>query len=334
MKMRLVALAAALLALGSSCSPEGGSAVNAQLTPSDHYLSSQRTHNKWDRSLEPILRIRSGETVTVETKEASDGQITPQSTVADVAGLDLDLVHPLTGPIAIEGAQPGDVIQVDLLEFELPDWGWTIIAPPSGFLGDEFKDPYLKLWQLNRPQGYAELKSGVRVPIDKPFLGVIGLAWDEEGRFVTFPPRTHGGNMDIKHLSAGTTVYLPVALPGGLLSLGDGHAAQGDGEVCISAIECDMKARIRVTLRKDMRIKEPQYEGLDFYATTGFATTIDEAARKATRYMIDHLVQVRGLSREEAYVLCSVSVDLQISEAVDMPHYLVSARLPKSVFHD
>ncbi len=299
---------------------------------SDHYLSRESTHNRWNRDLEPVLVIKSGETVTVETKDASEGHYTVESTTADVLTLDRGKVHPLTGPIHIEEARPGDVLQIDILSYQLSDWGWTQVNPPLGFLGDEFKEPFLQIWRFNKAGGYAEMRPGVRVSIENPFLGVIGVAWDEEGEFRTIPPRPHGGNMDIKHLTVGTTLYLPVSLPGALLSVGDGHAAQGDGEVCLSAIEVDLTVQLRVTVRKDKKIQEPHYEGSDFYATTGFATTIDEAARKATRYMIDYLVDSGGFTRHQAYVLSSVAVDLQINETVDMPHYLVSARLPKSVF--
>lgn len=322
-----------LLLLAAGCGPGGDApSVSAQQpAQTDHYLSRERTHNRWNRDLDPILSMQSGQTVTVETRDASDGHFSPDSTTADVANRDRGKIHPLTGPIRVEGAQPGDVLQVDILGFELSDWGWTAVAPPGGFLGDEFQKNYLHIWHFDKEAGYAQFKPGIRIPL-RPFLGVIGLVWDEEGEFRTFPPRAQGGNMDIRHLTTGTTVYLPVALPGALLSVGDGHAAQGDGEVAISAIECDLTARLRVTVRKDLKIEEPHYEGADFYATTGFAATIDEAARKATRYMLDYLVEHRNLTRHEAYVLASVAVDLQISEAVDMPHYLVSARLPKTVF--
>ena len=326
----------ALLLQGCGASQDAqpaGDAVSASNQPveTDHFLSRQRTHNRWNRDLEPILTIQSGQTVRVETRDASDGHFSPDSTTADVASRDRGRIHPLTGPIRVEGAEPGDVLQVDILGFELPEWGWTAVAPPGGFLAEELEGDYLHIWRFDKEAGYTEFKPGIRVPL-RPFLGVIGLAWDEEGEFRTFPPRAQGGNMDIRHLTAGTTVYLPVALAGALLSVGDGHAAQGDGEVAISAIECDLTARLRVTLRKDLDIQEPHYEGPGFYATTGFATSIDEAARKATRYMLDYLSKHHNLTRHEAYVLASAAVDLQINETVDMPHYLVSARLPKAVF--
>ena len=300
----------------------------ARLAPSDHFLDAEVTHNRWNRDLKPRLRMRSGQTVTVQTREASDGHFTPSSTTADVATRDRSRVHPLTGPIFVEEAAPGDTLQIDILDHALPDWGWTCISPPAGFLGDAFTSNFLHIWRFDRARRFAELKPGVRVPITRPFLGVIGLAWDEAGDFRTFPPRPSGGNMDIKHLTAGTSLYLPVTVPGAMLSVGDGHAAQGDGEVCVSAIECDLTTRLRVTVRKSLRIAAPHYESRQFHATTGIATSIDAAAKDATRAMIDYLATWHHMSREEAYVLCSVAMDLKICETVDMPNYLVSAHLP------
>jgi acetamidase/formamidase len=276
--------------------------------------------------------MASGETVTVRTREASDGHFTASSTSADVATRDRGRVHPLTGPIYVRDANPGDVLQVDILGYELGQWGWTVISPPAGFLGDEFQENRLHIWHFDHDTASAELKPGVRVPINRPFLGVIGLAWNEPGEFRTIPPRAQGGNMDIKYLVAGSTLYLPVDLPGAMLSVGDGHAAQGDGEVCVSAIECDLTAHLRLTVRRDIDLTEPQYETPEYYATTGIDTTLEIAAKKATRAMIGYLMSQRGLSRDESYMLCSVAMDLKICETVDMPNYLVSAHLPKSVF--
>jgi acetamidase/formamidase len=173
---------------------------------------------------------------------------------------------------------------------------------------------------------------GVEIPL-RPFPGVIGVAPATEERLNTIPPRANGGNMDNKHMGAGTTVYLPVFVEGALLSIGDTHAAQGDGEVCGTGVEAPMRVVLEVNVRKGGRsIPEPEYETDEYYATTGFAETTDEAARKATRYMIDYLVAERGLTRGDAYALASLAGDLKINEVVDVPHVLVSMHMPKGIF--
>src|SRR5438128_5971563 len=171
-------------------------------------------------------------------------------TSADV-GRRVSKGHPLTGPVGIRGARPGDVLQVDVRELVPGDLGYTSFRPGIGLLRDDFIEPYLKLWEL-RGQA-AELRPGIRVPL-APFLGVMGVALAEPGAHVTAPPRSNGGNMDIKQLTAGTTLYLPVWVAGALFSCGDGHAVQGDGEVCITAIETTMTATLRFTVRRDIRL--------------------------------------------------------------------------------
>jgi acetamidase/formamidase len=240
-------------------------------------------------------------------------------------------VHPLTGPVYVEEAEPGDVLKIDIIDYELSEWGWTIAAKGRGFLPDFLSDGYLKIWHYDKNKQFATFKDGIRIPLN-PFSGIMGVAWEEPGEFRTIPPRKNGGNMDIKHLTAGTTLYLPVFVNGALFSAGDGHAAQGDGEVSITAIETELTVTVRISVIKSFSLNEPQYETDSFYATTGFGTTIIEAGQKATRYMIEHLTRNHNLAPEEAYALCSVAMDLKISEAVDMPHYLVSAHLPKNIF--
>ena len=307
--------------------PQKGKITNGK----HHYLTREKTHNRWNKDIPPILKINSNDIVTIETKEASDGDITPKSTSKDAENRDLSKVHPLTGPIYIEEAEPGDVLQIDILKYELEDWGWTIISKGRGFLPEDFLNEYLKIWKFDKNKEYAECKKGIRIKLE-PFCGIMGVAWEELGEFRTFPPGKNGGNMDVKHLTAGATLYLPVFVKGALFSAGDGHAAQGDGEVCVSAIETDLKVTLRFSIRKDFSIEEPQYENNLFYATTGFGKTIEEAAKKATRFMIKHLSKNFKLTPEEAYVLCSVAMDLKICEVVDLPHYLVSAHIPKNIF--
>jgi len=298
----------------------------------DHVLTAERTHNKFSRAIPPVLGVAPGDVVEIYTKEASDGQLELASVAGDLANVSLDPIHPLTGPIRVEGATPGDVLAVTLLDIEVGSWGWTSIFPGFGLLADEFTEPYLKTFSISPGAGEVELREGVRIPL-RPFPGVMGVAPDTDEKLSTIPPRANGGNMDNPYLTVGTTVYFPVLVDGALFSVGDTHAVQGMGEVSGTAVEAPMRLLLRLDLRKGERsIPEPEYETEAFYAVTAFAETLDEAARKATRYMIDYLVEVKGLSRSEAYVLCSLAGELKIAEVVDVPHVLVAMHMPKHVF--
>lgn len=303
-----------------------------------HTIHRHRHHFGWDNALEPVLEVEPGDLVEFEVIDASGGQLTRHSTAADVAAIDFARVNPVTGPIAVKGARPGDTLEVEIVDFGPQSWGWTGIIPGFGLLADEFPEPYLKTWDLSR--GKAEFAHGIEVPI-KPFPGTIGVALPEPGVHSIVPPRQNGGNMDIRHLTRGTRLYLPVWVEGALFSVGDTHAAQGDGEVCGTAIEAPMAVALRFHVRRDVSLAEPQYvlppgqpepDPKGYHATTGYSTDLHEAARKAVRYMIEHLERAYGLSRAEAYALCSVAVDLRISEIVDAPHWLVSAFLPLGIF--
>jgi len=296
----------------------------------DFTLGTDHTHNRFSRDIPPVLRVPSGAVVRLETKEATDGQLSPDSSPDALADLDFDPIHPLTGPIYVEGAEPGDVLRVTLHRIELGDWGWTAVVPGFGFLADEFPQPYLETFRFQPGQTEVEVFDGVRIPL-RPFPGVVAVAPDTSERLTTIPPRANGGNMDDKALTEGTVVYLPVFVDGALFSIGDTHAAQGDGEVSGTAIEAPMTITLQLDVLKDRpEIAEPQYETDELYAVTAFGETIDEAARKATGYMIDHLERVHGMDRTEAYVLCSLAGDLKISEVVDVPHKLVAMRMAKS----
>lgn len=303
------------------------------------HVAREQWHLQWDNSITPIARIRSGETVEFDCLDASCGQIGPDATVETIRSLDFARVDQVNGPIYVEDAAPGDTLQVEFLDLRPADWGWTAIIPGFGLLADEFAEPALKIWRLE--QGYAEFAPGIRIPLD-PFCGEIGLAPGVSGPLSTIPPYRHGGNMDTKHLTAGATLYLPVEVPGALYSMGDGHAAQGDGEVCGTAIETPMRASVRLTVRKDLHVPEPQFltagplarrTNTDrYFATDGIGPDLAEATRKAVRHMIEHVQRNYGLTREEAYMLCSVVVDLKLCEVVDMPNYVVGAFLPQSIF--
>jgi len=303
-----------------------------------HSLDCDVVHYSWDNAAPPKLMIESGDSVVMKCRDSSDGYFRRGMTSADVKPRAVK-GHPLTGPIAVRGARPGDTLQIEIVNLVAGDLGHTAFNPGGGLLPDDFPEPYLKMWELDGVS--AELRPGVRIPLE-PFLGVMGVALAEPGEHSTVPPRKTGGNMDIKQLTAGTTLYLPVAVDDALFSAGDGHAAQGDGEVCITAIETTMTATLRFSVRRDRALSGPEFEttrplsprtnGGPHFVTTGIAPDLMDASKEAVRAMIQYLVAVRGLTRDEAYVLSSVAVDLKISEVVDRPNWVVSAFLPLAIF--
>jgi acetamidase/formamidase len=307
-----------------------------------HQLDASAVHHEWNNSLVPRLTIEPGDTVTFDTRDASDGYYTARSTAADAAARGPFRGHPLTGPVLVRGAGPGDLLAVDILEVRPgASFGWTAIRPGRGLLPErDLSKAFLQIWDLSDGR-YARMGHGIAVPIEA-FPGVMGTALDEPGGHSTMPPRKNGGNMDIKQLTAGTTLYLPVWVDGALFSVGDAHAAQGDGEVCINAVEMSARVTLRFDLLRDrsqaepsLRTRGPLAAGTNrgpFFATTAHGPDLFASAQQAIRYMLDHLVRERGLSREEAYVLSSVAVDLKISEIVDAPNWIVSAFLPESIF--
>jgi acetamidase/formamidase len=309
---------------------------------STHRLDSSVVHYEWNNAIPPRLVVDPGDTIVVDTRDAGDGYYTPTSTSRDTAARGPMKGHPLSGPIAVRGALPGDVLVVEIVAMEPAPFGWTHIRPGRGLLPEaEFPEAFLQIWNLeDRAVARMRARSGARVAVPlAPFPGVLGTALDEPGGHSTAPPRKNGGNMDIKQLTAGATVYLPVWVDGGLLSVGDGHGAQGDGEVCISAVEMSARVTLRVGLRQGRPLQEPQLRtsgshpsrGAEF-ATTAHGPDLFLSAQQAVRYLVDHLVAERGLTREEAYVVASVAADLRISEIVDAPNWIVSAFIPESIF--
>ena len=304
------------------------------------HVARDRFHLAWDPAIPPIETVPSGSVVEFDLLDASGGQITAASTTADLATLDFARVDQVNGPIAIEGAMPGDTLQVDLLDFEPGDWGWTASIPGFGLLADDFPDPLLRISRLPGVGGRAEFLTGIRVPI-VPFCGELGVA-PVTGPRSTIPPDLHGGNMDTRHLTAGATLYLPVFHAGARFSIGDGHAAQGDGEVCGTAIETPMRARVRLTARPDLHLGAPEFQTApgatavtpvgQRYATDGIGPDLLEAGRDAVRRMIDWLGREHGIPAQDAYLLCSIAIDLRISEIVDVPNYVVTAYCPLAIF--
>lgn len=308
------------------------------MTRSPFHVRRDQFHLAWDRSVEPVLRVGNGDEVTFDALDASGGQITATSTTADLEALDFSRVDQAHGPIHVDGAEPGDTLEIELLEFAPGDWGWTAAIPGFGLLADDFPDATLRITRL--ADGFGELLPGIRMPL-APFCGVIGVAPAGERRS-TIPPTELGGNMDTRHLTAGSVLWLPVAVSGALLSVGDGHAAQGDGEVCGTAIETPMRGRVRVTVRRDVRVTAPEFRtagplGLStntagWFAADGVGPDLMIAARDAVRRMIDRLGAEHGLTAVDAYLLLSVAGDLRISEIVDQPNWIVTAYCPRSIF--
>ena len=306
-----------------------------------HAVRPEAFNYVWDNGIEPALEVDSGEVVDFSVRDASDEQLGADSTAEDVARLDFEHVNPVSGPVYVRGARPGDVLAVEILEFRPRDWGWTALIPGFGLLADEFPDPWLRISRVEPDRGRVLFADGIELPYE-PFPGTIGVAPAEPGPHSIVPPSRWGGNMDTKHLRVGTTLYLPVGVEGALFSVGDTHSAQGDGEVCGTAIETAMEVTLRLSVRRDFRIDAPQYrlpagslprtEDTGYHVSTGVASDLMEATRGAVRATMEQLVDRHGLSREEAYALCSVAVDLRIHEVVDAPNWVVGAFLPDDIF--
>jgi formamidase len=344
-------------------------------------------HNRWHPGIPPVIRVDAGDEVLLETRDSVDGQIGPGATLEDVLKLDPSVIHPLTGPVYVEGAEPGDLLEVEILEVTAGSFGFTLQSPGFGFLRDDFPDPFVVHWRLEDGWATSDDIPGVRIP-GAPFMGTIGVAPSKEllqaasdrerqlageGGMVdlpdvagavpadpsiaaealrTIPPRENAGNVDIKQLVEGTRLLIPVWVPGALFSAGDAHFAQGDCETCGQAIEMRATLRARFGLRKDAAaargVRDLQFERnapsgrpeCPYFATTGVCVErsgrnamedLTLAARNALRNMIDHLTS-EGYTRQQAYAICSVAVDLKVSQVVDVPNVLVSAFLPLDIF--
>jgi len=307
-----------------------------------HTIHHAQGHRGWNNATPPIVRIAPGETVEFQALDASDGQLMPRSRADELTRLDFGRVNPVVGPVYVDGAAPGDVLKVTLLAFTPAGWGWTGNIPGFGLLAAQFPAPHLHHWQYDpAAQVPALYGPGGRVPL-KPMCGTVGLAPAEPGAHSIVPPRRVGGNMDIRDIAAGTELYLPVEVAGGLLSLGDAHAAQGDGEICGTAIETACTIAARIELVKDARLDFPRFttpgpvtrhaDRLGYEVTTGIGPDLMTAARDAVSGMIDLISARQQMNPIDAYLLCSVCGDLRISEIVDMPNWVVSFYFPRSVF--
>jgi formamidase len=351
-------------------------------------------HNRWHPDIKANLEVEAGEDVVLQTRDALDGQFNRSTTAADLGKMDAGAVHPLTGPVWIKGAKPGDLLEIEFLEIKPEPWAFTAIIPGLGFLRDLYTDPFFVHWDIANNWARSAQLPGVRIP-GGSFMGVSGVApsaekvaeWtkreaaavarggvalppDSAGSVPasgkaasdglrTLPPRENGGNFDVKQLTQGSKLYLPVYVDGALFSTGDGHFAQGDGEVCVTAVEMAATVSVRFKIhsgeaaRKNIRaprfshsgyFNDPQWAApRNFIATMGMPLQEDGtnesenltlACRNALLRMIE-LLQDRGWSREQAYAICSVAVDMRISNVVDVPNFVVSALLPEDIFtHD
>ena len=298
-------------------------------------IPSSSSHNVWDNAIPPVVTVDPGDTVELDVLNASGGQITPDSTVADVLGMDFSRVNPVTGPIAVTGAEPGDALVVDVVDIACEDGGWTANIPGFGLLADDFPEAHLLFPRVGG--GVVHLLDGLEIP-SVPMIGTIGMPAAEPGALPMVPPHRHGGNLDIRDVAVGTRLRLPVAVAGGLLSIGDTHAAMGDGEVCGTGVETGSVVTVRVAVEKGAAppaaVLETDGRTLRTgpqLITTGVGPDLWQAARDATRSAIDLVVARTGLAPVDAYLLLSVAGDLHISEIVDLPNVVVSLHLAATV---
>jgi len=280
-----------------------------------HALSAAPTHSRWNAALSPRLTIDSGDTVHFECQDSSGAQVHPGMTVDEFQNIDRTLIHALTGPVAIHNAAPS-------------------VIPGLGFLKERFADPFLFHWQLDSDT--TRSLSPAIIPL-RPFCGIMGVAPAEHGEFRTRPPGIFGGNMDVRELATGATLYLPVQQSGALFSCGDAHAAQGDGEVCINGIECPANVTLRFHLHKNHALSGPIVESApateqgSSYLIVESSTDALTAAKAATNRMIDLLIATWGFSAVHAYLLCSIAMKLQLSQVVNEPMFTIAAAIPKSI---
>ena len=286
-----------------------------------------------------------GDRVVLEVEDAGGGQVTRHTQAGDLQGLNFSRINPVTGPVHVHGARPGDALRVTFEEFRPSGWGWTALIPGFGLLADQFTEPVLATWDYDPEGATAAFGDFARVPL-VPFAGTVGLAPAEPGLHSVVPPRRVGGNMDLRDVRAGATLLLPVEVEGGLLSVGDTHGAQGDGEVCGTALESAMSVTVRVELERGRALPGPllvtadagvgpgataakQCRDAGAWVTTGVGPDLMVGARDAVRWMIDLLGREAGLSPERAYLLCSVAGHLRIGEVVNVPNWLVCCEMPR-----
>jgi acetamidase/formamidase len=316
----------------------------ARTAAREHTIGRDTHHFKWDNSNPPAVEISPGDVVHFDTEEVTAGQLKKGDPASKLGALDFDRLYPLGGPVYVKGAEPGDALEVEILDLKPGSWGWAALLPGLGLLASDFPDPYVRYFDLGDRKS-AELRHDIHIPL-APFCGTMGVATDEPGPQAVLPPTKGAGNVDTRHLTAGTKLYLPVFVPGALFSAGDCHGAQGDGEVCVTGIECPMTFSLRFGVVKGASPRpwsyhfitpaaplQPRSDADGYHAVCALGPDLMENARNSVRDTIAWLTADHGLSREDAYILCSLAGDLRISQIVDQPNFGVSFYLPLSVFH-
>ncbi|MDQ8727683.1 acetamidase/formamidase family protein [Bradyrhizobium sp. LHD-71] len=309
-----------------------------------HHLRASPETCHWgffDASLKPAMVVASGDEVTIDSISGGpdvlprEAQFYIPPELKEVHARCERMVpgHILTGPVAVEGAEPGDVLEIEILDIRLrQNWGYNMIRPLAGTLPDDFHEVRLLNIPLDKERMVGKLPWGLDLPL-APFFGVMGTApppaW---GRITSIVPRAMGGNLDNKELTPGAKLFLPVFVPGALFSCGDGHAAQGDGEVCITAIETALRGKFILRLRKDLRFTYPRAETATHYMTMAMDPDLDQCVVKALRDMIVLLGEKRNLSREDAYTLCSLAADLRVTQTVNGSKG-IHCMIAKSIVH-
>ncbi|MGH3203913.1 MAG: acetamidase/formamidase family protein [Streptosporangiaceae bacterium] len=305
-------------------------------------VGPESVHTTWDNAIPPAVVIDSGDVVEFRTQEVSGGQIFPGAPASTLLGTRKELFYPLAGPVYVRGAGPGDALEVEVLDARPDRWGWSAIIPGLGLLPDAFPDPYIRHFDLSNGRD-THLTDEVVIPL-RPFCGTMGVATDVPGPHRIAPPGAGAGNIDTRDLVAGSRLWLPVLVPGALFSAGDCHAAQGDGEVCITGIECGMWFRLRFTVIRTGAVRPWTYRywpaperppgaaARPWFATAAIGPDLMDGCRRATLDLIEWVAHEKGLSRPDAYILCSLAADLKISQVVDAPNWCVSAHLPLDVF--
>jgi acetamidase/formamidase len=306
----------------------------------EHVIDPRIIHHDWDETLPAILEVESGDVIHFDLLEAGNRQVKPGDHFEDVT-FDFDTMYNLSGPVAVVGAEPGDTLCIDVLDLEHGTWGWSAILPGFGLLPDDFPSGYVRTFDLAGKDA-ADFGNGIAIPL-RPFMGTMGVNPGGGVRLSPFPPHAGGGNIDNRHLTSGSRLYLPVFLNTALFSCGDPHGVQGDGEVCVSALEAPLKGSLRLTLLK-RSISTPAFvtaprraDSLDAgsdYCTMGIAPDLMEGCRIATRAMIAWLGEEHGLSPEDAFVLCSLAGKLKILEVVDAGMWNVGMCMPLGIFPD
>jgi formamidase len=295
------------------------------------HLGAERFHLAWDNALPPAATIAAGDEITLRVPDASGGQIGRGDDATALSRLDFAAVNPCVGPVYVQDARPGDDLVVTITEIETAGWGWTANIPGFGLLAADFPDPHLRISKVKDRR--VELLPGLEIA-SRPMVGTIGVAPAAPGSWPLLVPTESGGNMDVAQLGAGAILHLPVRVPGALLSAGDAHAVQGDGEICGTGVETRAVLRLHVDVDHGTGSSAPWFEHVarpnaaEWVATTGIGPDLFLAARDAARRGVELVAGRTGLDAVDAYLLLSLVGELRVSEIVDAPNWVVSLHIP------